>query len=228
MLLLGFTGDPPHPPPCSSHACPDTAFNQFHLRSSGVGPPGARGVVQQVELHADGADRKPLVVPHDLAHVVPQPRVVLGLQHVSKGAEELLRPRICGGTKGNAVVLGERRAELVPLPQCVCRVSQRVKSVCAKDVAVGAALKCSTPPRASFEQGGGGGGGGFGPKTWCTKNGLTRFSRLYISFFPTMVTLVWGGGEGVLGEGSRPLWFLMILKKPCPPPLCKSYAKVPN
>ena len=35
-------------------------------------------------------------------------------------------------------------------------------------------------PRASFEQGGEGGrgGGGFGPKTWCTKNGLTRFSRL--------------------------------------------------
>ena len=35
--------------------------------------------------------------------------------------------------------------------------------------------------RASFEQGGGEGGrggGGFGPKTWCTKNGLTRFSLL--------------------------------------------------
>ena len=32
--------------------------------------------------------------------------------------------------------------------------------------------------RASFEQGGGRGGGGFGPKTWCTKNGLTRFSLL--------------------------------------------------
>ena len=31
---------------------------------------------------------------------------------------------------------------------------------------------------ASFEQGGGEGGGGFGPKTWCTKNGLTRFSLL--------------------------------------------------
>ena len=29
-----------------------------------------------------------------------------------------------------------------------------------------------------------------------------------------MVTLVWGGGEGVLGEGSPPLWFLIILKKP--------------
>ena len=28
-----------------------------------------------------------------------------------------------------------------------------------------------------------------------------------------MVTLVWGGGEGVLGEGSPP-WFLIILKKP--------------
>ena len=32
--------------------------------------------------------------------------------------------------------------------------------------------------RASFEQGGGEGGGGFGPKTWCTKKGLTRFSLL--------------------------------------------------
>ena len=60
------------------------------------------------------------------------------------------------------------------------------------------------------------GGGGFGPKTWCTKNGLTRFSLLQISFFPTMVTLVWGGGEGVLGEGPPPPWFLIILKKPCP------------
>ena len=29
-----------------------------------------------------------------------------------------------------------------------------------------------------------------------------------------MVTLVWGGGEGVLGEGSPPPWFLIILKKP--------------
>ena len=34
--------------------------------------------------------------------------------------------------------------------------------------------------------------------------------------FPTMVTLVWGGGEGVLREGSPPHWFLIILKKPCP------------
>ena len=61
--------------------------------------------------------------------------------------------------------------------------------------------------RASFEQGGRRGGGGFGPKTWCTKNGLTRFSLLQISFFPTMVTLVWGGGEGVLGEAPPPLYF---------------------
>ena len=29
-----------------------------------------------------------------------------------------------------------------------------------------------------------------------------------------MVTLVWGGGEGVLGEAPTP-WFLIILKKPC-------------
>ena len=29
-----------------------------------------------------------------------------------------------------------------------------------------------------LSRGGGRGGGGFGPKTWCTKNGLTRFSLL--------------------------------------------------
>ena len=29
-----------------------------------------------------------------------------------------------------------------------------------------------------------------------------------------MVTLVWGGGEGVLGEPPPPLVFLIILKKP--------------
>ena len=74
------------------------------------------------------------------------------------------------------------------------------------------------PPGLLLSRGEGGGGGGFGPKTWCTKNGLTRFSLLQISFFPTMVTLVWGGGEGVLGEGSPSPWFLIILKKPCPPP----------
>ena len=40
-----------------------------------------------------------------------------------------------------------------------------------------------------------------------------------------MVTLVWGGGEGVLGEGSPPpFWFLIILKKPWP----SSYASRPN
>ena len=30
-----------------------------------------------------------------------------------------------------------------------------------------------------------------------------------------MVTLVWGGGEGVLGEPPPPPWFFIILKKPC-------------
>ena len=39
-------------------------------------------------------------------------------------------------------------------------------------------LMVRDPGRASFEQGRGRGGGGFGPKTWCTKNGLTRFSLL--------------------------------------------------
>ena len=41
--------------------------------------------------------------------------------------------------------------------------------------------------------------------------------------FPTMVTLVWGGGEGVLGEGSPPLVFKYskeALPLPPPPPPC--------
>ena len=33
-----------------------------------------------------------------------------------------------------------------------------------------------------------GGGGDLGPKSLCTKNGLTRFSQRQISFCPTMVT----------------------------------------
>ena len=38
-----------------------------------------------------------------------------------------------------------------------------------------------------------------GPKSLCTKNGPTTFSKLYISSFPTMVTFgLWGGG-GVPG-----------------------------
>ena len=39
-------------------------------------------------------------------------------------------------------------------------------------------------------------GGGLGPKRLCTKSGPTRFYKLYISFFPTMVTWVWGGRGG--------------------------------
>ena len=59
-------------------------------------------------------------------------------------------------------------------------------------------------------RGGGGGGGreavveereGVGPKSSCTKNGLTRFSRWY----PARVTLVWrgggGGGAGGVSQG---------------------------
>ena len=56
--------------------------------------------------------------------------------------------------------------------------------------------------------GGGGGrevlerGGGRGPKSLCIKKGLTTFSQ--ISFFPTMVTLVWRGGGGGRGWGLPP------------------------
>ena len=39
-----------------------------------------------------------------------------------------------------------------------------------------------------------GGGGGLGPKSLCTKYGPIRFSQSSISFFSTMVTLVWGRG----------------------------------
>ena len=52
-----------------------------------------------------------------------------------------------------------------------------------------------------------------GPKKLCAKNGPTRFSPLQISCFPTMVTLVWGGGEAVLGE------------PPPPPPLVVNHSK---
>ena len=41
-----------------------------------------------------------------------------------------------------------------------------------------------------------GGGGGMGPKGLCTKNGSTRFSSRYMSFFPETVTLVCTGGGG--------------------------------
>ena len=45
---------------------------------------------------------------------------------------------------------------------------------------------------------------GLGPKSLCTKNGPIRCSLLKMSFFPTMVTLVWErGGEGVGGGGVR-------------------------
>ena len=40
------------------------------------------------------------------------------------------------------------------------------------------------------------GGGGLGPKILCTKNSPIRFSPLKVSFFPTMVILVWRGGGG--------------------------------
>ena len=37
---------------------------------------------------------------------------------------------------------------------------------------------CGARAELLLSRGGGRGGGGFGPKTWCTKNGLTRFSLL--------------------------------------------------
>ena len=46
-----------------------------------------------------------------------------------------------------------------------------------------------------------------GPKSLCTKNGLTRFSQHYISFFSAVVTLV-GDGGGVptpSSDGVRPV-----------------------
>ena len=46
-------------------------------------------------------------------------------------------------------------------------------------------------------QGLGIGGGGLGPKKVCTKNGQAGFSQRSISFFPTKVPLVGGGGRGV-------------------------------
>ena len=45
-----------------------------------------------------------------------------------------------------------------------------------------------------------------GPKSLRTKNRPTRFSLMQISVFPTMVTLVLGGGgKGVQGGGGRTL-----------------------
>ena len=40
------------------------------------------------------------------------------------------------------------------------------------------------------------GGGGLGPKSMCTQNGPTRFSRWYISFLPTVTLVGGGGGQG--------------------------------
>ena len=48
------------------------------------------------------------------------------------------------------------------------------------------------------------GGGGLRPNTLCTKNGPTRCSRLQISFFPTLITLVWRGGGEVQGGTPPP------------------------
>ena len=39
------------------------------------------------------------------------------------------------------------------------------------------------------------------PKSLCTKNGPTRPFQWYVSFFPTMVTLVWGAGSRAGGGG---------------------------
>ena len=46
-------------------------------------------------------------------------------------------------------------------------------------------------------------GGVLGPKSLCIKNGPIRFSQWQISFFPTMVTLVWREGGGVQRGGGE-------------------------
>ena len=61
------------------------------------------------------------------------------------------------------------------------------------------------PEAGKYLKGGEGGGrGGLGPKKFCTKNGPTRFSLFQITFFPTVVTLIWRGG-GFPGGGYPPL-----------------------
>ena len=53
------------------------------------------------------------------------------------------------------------------------------------------------------------GGGGLGPKSVGTKNGPTGFSQRQLSFSPTMVPLVWGGGGAphtVHGHSNTFLW----------------------
>ena len=52
----------------------------------------------------------------------------------------------------------------------------------------------------------GGGGVGLGPKSLCTKIGPARFSQRQTSFFPTMVTLVGGGGACAYRYGMQGCW----------------------
>ena len=68
------------------------------------------------------------------------------------------------------------------------------------------------------------GSGGLGPKVLCTIKGPIRFSQRYISFFPTMVPLVWKGGGGgaarmVVSRSSTSLHAgtTQFLLKLCPP-----------
>ena len=63
-----------------------------------------------------------------------------------------------------------------------------------------------------FRAGGGEGGRGFGTQNLVYQKWP---DQIFPIVFSTMVTLVWEGGEGVLGEPPPPPWFLIILKKPC-------------
>ena len=67
---------------------------------------------------------------------------------------------------------------LHPSPLCLSVYMLRTRFAGVVPPEVWWPAQCTAVPRASFEQGGGEGGGGFGSKTWCTKNGLIRFSLL--------------------------------------------------
>ena len=65
-----------------------------------------------------------------------------------------------------------------------------------------------------LSRGGGEGGRGFWTQNLVYQKWPDQIFPIVNFVFSRDVTLVWGGGEGVLGEGSPPPWFLIILKKP--------------
>ena len=70
--------------------------------------------------------------------------------------------------------------------------------------------------RASFEQGGGEGGRGFWTQNLVYQKWPDQIFLIVHFVFSHDGHFGLGSGEGVLGEGSPPPWFLIILKKPCP------------